>query len=186
MDFRKFVGLIAYLKSENRLLKFAIIVVAVSNVFFGLLSYRAAQMKQIVVVPLTPSKSFVVGPDPDAFYITQVARFVIDNLLTYTPYTVKKQYENVLPLFDSSVFYAYKKVFESFVSDAIQAKLSSVFFINEISYEPRLHIIRISGKKITIFQNSVVDKSYDTYELKYKVKYGQFTILSYKKLKKEK
>ena len=185
MDFKKFTGTIAFLRAENRLLKFAILLIAISNVLFGLLSYTAVRTKQVVVVPLTSTRSILVGRNPDSMYVLQVSRFVLDNLLTYTPYTVKKQYEQVLPLFDPSVYHQYKKIFESFIENASAAKLASVFMIERISHSPENHTIKTVGNKLTLFEDSIVERKTATYELKYTVKYGEFRILSYKKLKEE-
>jgi conjugal transfer pilus assembly protein TraE len=185
MDFKRFTGTIAFLRAENRLLKFAVVVIAASNVFFGLLSYTAVRTKQVVVVPLTPAKSIVVGRKPDPMYVLQVARFVFDSLLTYTPCTVKKQYEQILPLFHPSVYATYKKIFETFVENARQAKLASAFMIDRITHCPQKNVIKVEGQKLTIFEDSIVERKKVTYELRYTVRYGQFRILSYKKLRED-
>ena len=185
MDLKRLTGTFALLRAENRLLKFAVVVIAASNILFGLLAYTAVKTKQVVIVPLTSSR-VIVGRNPDPEYLVQVSRFVFDNLLTYTPYTVKKQYELVLSLFDPSVYEQYKKIFSSFVENAKDAKLASVFIPDKLEHSIKTHTVRITGKKLTLFEDTVVEKKKVIYELKYSFRYGTFRILSYKRVKEEK
>lgn len=183
MDIKNLTGTFAFLKTQNRLLKFAVVVIAASNVLFGLLAYTAVKTKQVVVVPLTSSKVLVANPDP--MYVLQVSRFVFDNLGTYTPWTVKKQYELVLQLFDPSVYHQYKKIFDSFVKTASESKLSSVFIPQRILHCQKKHIVKAEGLKFTFFEDTVVEKKFVIYEIKYRLRYGTLTILSFKRIKEE-
>ena len=185
MDLKNFLGTVGALKAENRLLRFAVILIAASNIIFGYLSFKASRMKQVVVIPLTSSR-VVVSDKVDPEYVLEVSRFVFDNLLTYTPYTVKRQYELVLSLFDPSVYPEYRKVFEQFVRDAEDSKLTSVFIPERIEHSEKTRRVRVTGRKLTLFEDTVVEKKRVIYELEYRVKYGTFMVLSYKRLKEEK
>jgi len=184
MDVKNLAGTLASVKAENRLLKFAVVVIAASNLLFGFLAYTATKYKQVVVVPLTSSR-VLVGRNPDPAYVMQLSRFVFDNLLTYTPWTVKKQYELVLQLFDPSVYRQYKKIFEDFVKTASESKLASVFLPDRILHCPKKHVVKAQGVKLTLLEDTVVEKKLVIYELKYRVRYGTFRILSFKRLKEE-
>ena len=184
MDIKNLAGTLASVKAENRLLKFAVVVIAASNLLFGFLAYTATKYKQVVVVPLTSSR-VLVGKNPDPAYVMQVSRFVFDNLLTYTPWTVKKQYELVLQLFDPSVYRQYRKIFENFVKTASESKLSSVFIPAKFLHCPEKQVIKAEGVKLTLLEDEVVEKKFVVYELKYRVKYGTFRILSFRRVKEE-
>jgi len=184
MDIKNLAGTFASIKAQNRLLKFAVLIIAASNVLFGLLAYTAVRTKQVVVVPLTSSR-VLVGRNPDPVYVMQVSRFIFDNLLTYTPWTVKKQYELVLQLFDPSRYRQYKKIFEDFVKTASESKLSSVFLPDRILHCPEKHVVRARGVKLTLLEDTVVEKKLVIYEMKYEVKYGTFRILSFRRVKEE-
>ena len=170
------------LKFKAKVLQFAVVVIAVSNIFFGFLAYKAVKQKQVVFYPVGYCGQFSVGLEkPSEEYIYAMAQFIAHSLLTYTPQNVRKQYAVVLTLFDSSVQNHFRKVFEDFIDSAETANLSSVFHIEKIQHNPEKQIIVIEGVQSQFMGDEVVETKRQKYYIKYKYDYGTFRIADLKK-----
>lgn len=186
MDFKIFANEYVALKFKVRILQFAVIVIAVSNVIFGFLAYSAVKQKQVVFYPVGYCGQFTVGTgSPSEDYILAMTKFIVHSLLTYTPHTVRKQYSIILTLFAPEVQNKYKKIFEDFVESAETVKLSSVFFIDKIKHDPKNNLILVKGEQIQILSDQVVESKFYTYLIKYRYVYGTFRILDLQKTTEE-
>lgn len=183
MKFEVFKNENSRLFAENRLLKFALILIALSNFVFGIMAYNAVKVKNVVLVPLNLSKPVEIGRSVNEFYVIQMTRFIFDSLFNYTPATVRKQYEVVLSLFDPTVFKKYKQIFERFVADAETVQMASVFFIDKIEHSRKKRIVKVTGKRLDIIGDKVVSQEKVTYMYRYKIVYGQFRLLEFGKAK---
>ncbi len=167
---------------ENTLLKFFIVVIAVSNIY---LTSKAINKEKIILYPVGYCQKIEVNTrTPDNFYILQMARFIFDSFLSFTPSTIEKQYNAVLAIFDPSVYQKYKKIFTSYIEDVKTAKISSSYIIHKIEHYPKKNIVRVKGKRIVFFGDKPIEISDDSYFFKYKFSYGTFRILEYGKADK--
>ncbi len=175
-------NVLARVTAENKLLKFVVVIIALSNVYFGSLAYRALQEKKVVLYPVGYCGKTVVGDrKPDPAYVLQMSRFVFDSLLTFTPSSIRKQYEAVLAVFAPQSYEKYKKAFERYIDDVIVSKISSVFFIDRLEHMPKKNLVRASGRRVIFYADQPIETKSITFAFTYRYHYGEFRILEYGK-----
>ncbi len=180
MDFKIFKNQLARLTAENKLLKFAVVLIALSNVYFGSSALKAVREKKVVLYPVGYCGKIEVGAkEPNEFYVLQMGRFVFDSLLTFTPASIQKQYDAVLAIFDASAYQKFKKLFTSYVEDVKTSKISSVFLIKKIEHSPRKRLVKATGRRIILFGDRPIETKNETFAFTYVYRYGEFRILDY-------
>jgi len=166
---------------ENRLLKLAVVVVAVSNILFGFMAWTATKQKTVLLVPVGFSRPIEAGRTVNEAYILEVARFLADSFLNYTPTTVRKQYEAALQFFAPRVYSQYRKIFDKFVDEAETSQLASAFFVDRVEHSPDSRAIKVTGNKVTMLNDQVIERKTISILIKYKTRYGRFYVTECKR-----
>lgn len=178
MRYDVFLNRTANLLAENRLLKFAILVIAASNVLFGYLSLRAVSYQKVILVPFGFEKKIEVrGNSLSESYVLEVARVTFDLALNYSPATVRSQYELLLTMWDPETYPEYRRRFSALQEEATTGKLVSVFIPESIRHDPARRIVRASGKRLLLLENEkVVESKAAEYAFSYRVRAGRIFI----------
>jgi len=180
MDFKIFKNQLARLTAENKLLKFAVILIALSNVYFGSAALKAVREKTVVLYPVGYCEKMQAGAKkPDEIYILQMARFIFDSLLSFTPASIQKQYDAVLAVFDTRTYPKYKKNFTAYIEDVKTSKISSVFLIDKISHSPKKRLVKAFGKRLILFGDRPIETKSETFAFTYVYRYGEFRVVDY-------
>ena len=160
MRYNVFLNRTANLVGENRLLKFAIVVIALSNVIFGFLTFRAVSYQKVVLIPLSLKNPVeLTGDHLSESYILEMARMIFDLAFNYSPATVKSQYELLLTMWDPETYSKYRRKFSALEDEAQIGKLVSVFIPQSIQHDPKRHIIRATGKRVLLLEGEKVAES---------------------------
>ena len=174
MNIKRYLNEHANLVGENRFLKFVLALVVVSNIIFGILSYKAVKFRTTVLVPFGLNEKITVADRVvDERYLLFLARNVFDLALNYTPATVESQYEILLSIMTPRAYKKYKPVFSRFVDQAKSVKLVSVFVPEKIEHDPNNHVVKAQGYRMLLLEGeNVVEHKRVVQVFKYRVNTG--------------
>lgn len=174
----KYFDKAASLFAANRLLKFFIVIIGVSNIFLGIMAYRAVKYQKTVLIPLDlHSKIILNGDRINQQYLLQFSRDVFDLALNYTPATVKRQYSFLLSMVSPTTYHIYKSEFTTFAEEASIGNMCSAFVIDKLWVNQKKHIVKASGKNLIYLEGAeAINSKYITYAFVYEVREGRLFI----------
>ena len=169
----------AKLLGENRFLKLVIALIALSNVAFGYMAMKAVSYRTTVLVPFGLNEKVVVSDKVvSQRYLLFMAREIFDLALSYTPPTVRKQYELLLTNISPRTYRKYEKVFKQFVEEAEVGKLVSVVLIDSITHNPEKKIVMMEGQRLLMLEaGSAVERKNVRYAFSYEIRQGRLFII---------
>ena len=179
MILEKYLNRTGNLLAENRLLKTALLIIALSTVCFGWLSYSAVNNRKIIIYPVGYSGHIEIqGERVNREYLAYLSRTVFGLLLNYTPASVKSNYEIILSMIAPRSYSRYRRQFQDFVQEASIGQLISTFLIDRLTFEPSKDMVTAVGSRLFILQGSTVaQQTSETYVMKYAIRNGRFMIL---------
>jgi len=164
---------------ENRLLKFIIIVLALTVIFNSFMVYRAVKYQRVVLIPptMTGTVEFVQGRPTDG-YTKDLSRKIVNLAATYSPPTARIQFEELLAFYAPESYPEASKAWYSLASRVEESQVSSVFY---------LLTIKLGDDDIEIFANlkqfagdTLLENASKTYLIHYRLQDGRFYIVSFK------
>jgi len=179
MNFKQYLNEHANLTASNRFLKFILLLVVLSNIFFGFLAYRAVKFRTTVLVPFGLNEKVTVADRVvDERYLLFLARNIFDLALSYTPANVRNQYEILLSIMTPRAYSKYKPQFNRFVEQAEAVRLVSVFMPDgPIHHDPNTRTIRATGRRMLLLEGeNVVESKRVAYMFQYRVNGGTVQI----------
>ena len=169
----------ANLASENRLLKFVVLVIGIAVFVSSIGSYYALHHQQIIIIPPgVENKIIVSGNTVNDEYTRTFARYISSLAFSYNPTTVKKQYEELLTLYDSRSYPKAKTTFYNLADRVEITKVSSVFYIDKIWVDKQKRQIEVQGKRQQYMDDRKVEDKTKVYLIGYKISNGKFKITS--------
>tara|TARA_Y100000589_G_C26990741_1_gene562511 strand:+ start:202 stop:777 length:576 start_codon:yes stop_codon:yes gene_type:complete len=165
--------------AQNRLLKFSIGVLALTVMFNSAMVYRAVKYQRVVLIPptMTGTVEFIQGKPNDS-YLRDISRRIVGLAATYSPPTVRSQFEELLAYFAPEAYPQASKSWYSLASRVEESQVSSVFYLERI---------RVTQSAIEIFGNfrqyagdTLLENSSKTYLIDYRLQDGRFYIVSFK------
>lgn len=178
MNKEKYESIRARLLGENRFLKLVIAIIALSNVAFGYMAMKAVSYRTTVLVPFGLNEQVTVSDRVvNQRYLLFMARQIFGLALSYTPATVKGQYEMLLSLITPETYHKYKALFDRFVDEAETGKLVSVFMSGPISHDSKARIVMVKGERLLLLEGgSVVERKAVRYAFSYEIRQGRLFI----------
>ena len=178
MKYDVFLNRTANLIGENRLLKFAIAVIAVSNVIFGFLTLRAVSYQKVVLIPFgLKSPIELTGDSLSESYVLEMARTIFDLAFNYSPATVKTQYELLLTMWDPETYPKYRRKFSALEDEAETGNLVSIFIPQSVQHDPERRIIRATGKRVLLLEGEkVAESKVAEYAFTYRIRAGRLFV----------
>lgn len=167
----------ANLFAENRLLKFAIVIIGgavILNIFMTQKAFNS--MRVIITPPVVDSKMEITGYGADEQYIKKMSRYILGLALTYTPATAKKQFNELLAMFSPETFQGARQTFNEMAETVETTGTSSVFYIQKIVHDPDASLIEVSGLKRQEIEGVRVQDEKRTYAIGYRFEQGRFWI----------
>lgn len=167
----------ANIASENRLLKFFIVVIGIAVVVSSIYSYRAVRYQKTVIIPPgARDKIEIVGDIVNDEYIKAFTRYVASLAFNYNPVTARKQYAELLMLYDTASYPEGKTVFYNLADKVEMTLTSSVFYIDKIWMDKQKKRIEVQGIHQQYMDNRKIEDKAKTYLIGYSISAGRFRI----------
>lgn len=164
--------------AENRLLKFAVVVLSIGFVWCAYkLEDTKDKVRTIVVPPVLNSKVEISGSWTTDSYVKEYMRYMGALLWNYSPGTARIQFSELLVSWHPSVFDQAKNRLYILADQIEQTKTVSVFFINKIEHNPERMVIEVTGNRRLTQQDQHIEDLTKTYLVNYKVENGRFWIV---------
>ena len=164
---------------ENRLLKFVIVVLSLAVSFNSFMVYRAVKYQRVVLIPpkMTGTVEFVQGKPTDK-YLRDISRRIATLATSYSPPTVRAQFEELLSYFAPESYPDASKLWYSLASRVEESQVSSVYYLEKIKIGD--NFIEIFGNLKQFAGNTPLDNTSKTYIIRYRLHDGRFYALSFK------
>jgi conjugal transfer pilus assembly protein TraE len=168
--------------AENRLLKFAVVIIAVVTVINTCLLYVSLSKERTIVVPPVIDTRFEIrGNVPSEDYIKMMTRYVVSLVLNYTPFTARKQMDEALKLFAPGESYIEaKRMFYSLADTVETAKVTNVFHVDKISVDASRGTIEVQGSKTQVVnEQKTKEQPSAVYLINYRVENARFLLTKF-------
>ncbi len=164
---------------ENRLLKFVIVALSLAVTFNSFMVYRAVKYQRVVLIPpeLTGTVEFVQGKPNDS-YVKDVSRRLVNLAATYSPPTVRAQFEELLAYYAPESYPEASSAWYSLASRVEESQVSSVFYLEKIDSGEGL--IEVFGNLKQFAANTPLENTSKTYQISYRLQDGRFYLISFK------
>jgi len=164
---------------ENRLLKFIIMVLALTVIFNSFMVYRAVKYQRVVLIPptMTGTVEFVQGRPTDG-YTKDLSRKIVNLAATYSPPTARIQFEELLAYYAPESYPEASKAWYSLASRVEESQVSSVFYLLTIKLGD--NDIEVFGNLKQFAGDTLLENSSKTYLIHYRLQDGRFYIVSFK------
>ncbi len=179
MHLKNFLNHVGRLRAENRLLKFAVLVIGVLVCVNTVMLQKAlTSQRTILVPPGLDTKVEVRGDQVDDQYVMHFARYVSALAFTFHQGNVQKQFEELLLLFAPEAYSSGKTTFHNLAAKVLETRLNQVFQIDKVSIDQDQKRIEVFGMRRQFIDDKRVDTVAITYILEYRISDGKFLLLS--------
>ncbi len=163
--------------TENRLLKFAMLVLGIATVINSFMVYRALKYQRTILIPpqMTGTVEFVRGK-PTENYLKDIARRITSLGATYSPATARVQFEELLFYFTPESYPEESKAWYSLAGRIEESQVSSVFYLEKITL--RKERIEVFGDLQQFTGDTRLLNISKTYIINYRLQDGRFFLLS--------
>ena len=162
---------------ENRLLKFCFVCMAIAFLYNSFQVHRAVQYQRTILIPpkMTGEIEFVEGK-PNDKYVRDMSRTIANLAATYSPSTVRENFEELLYYFHPRSYPNESEKWYSLASRAEDGLVSSVFYLDKITLGET--VIELFGQIIQHTGDTLLENTTRTYLVEYQIERGRFYILS--------
>jgi conjugal transfer pilus assembly protein TraE len=174
-----FVKKASNLYAENRLLKFAVVIIGMTTIINTGLLYASMSHQRTILIPSGMNvQASVTKNTADPDYLRQMARYVSGLALNYTPATARSQFEELLSLYAVDTFADNKSMLYDLADTIEKTVTGSVFHPQKFMLNDEKQWIEIFGPKTLYLQDlKSGDTELKTYLLKYRMVDGKFQII---------
>ena len=166
--------------TENRLLKFAIIVLAAAVVVNSFLVFRAIKYQRVVLIPpqMTGTVEFVQGK-PTETYIKDLGRRIINLATTYSPATARAQFDELLTYYAPESYPVASKEWYSLASRVEESQVSSTFYLESFKYGGKVgkDTLELFGNSRQFADDVMIENRSKTFIIKYCLQDGRLYII---------
>lgn len=164
---------------ENRLLKFAVGVMAIAVSFNSFMTYRAVKYQRTILIPptVTGTVEFVQGK-PTKSYIKDISRRIVNLATSYSPPTARGQFEELLALYTPEAYPEAAKSWYSLAGRIEESQVSSVFYLEKIKLADSN--IEVFGNLLQFAGDVLLEKASKTYLINYRIRDGRFEMNEFK------
>jgi len=177
MDMKLYLQKTSNLFGENRLLKFAIMIIGITTIINTVMLTTVSQKEKIVLIPPTlGSDLFVTGKDASDEYIRGITRYIMSLYLNYSSISIRGQIEDLMALYEPKSFAQNEGKFTQFINDIVRSRLASSYYIMKVSINRDKQIIIVDGLRKQHMHEKVVYSEKEKYEIYYKFNDSKFLI----------
>ena len=162
---------------ENRLLKFCLVCLTIAFCYNSYQVHRAVNNQRTILIPpkLTGQIEFVQGK-PNEKYIRDISRTIANLASTWSPATVRENFEELLYYFAPESFPQASERWYSLASRAEEGLVSSTFYLEKINFDNSE--IELFGQLVQYTGNTPLENTTRTYLVQYRIDQGRFYVLS--------
>lgn len=177
MKLKAYVGQIDNITAENRLLKFVVCVVGLSNVISMVMAYKAVTYTKTIVLPPVVDRNIeITGNDANDDYFKMYAKYIMTLLANYTPSTFADQSRDLLNLC-SPGFRPNMENKTTDMNDGIQKlDITSVFHPSKIVIDRKNKSLTVTGNREQTAKGILVQQGVKIYIVYYEFNNGRFFI----------
>lgn len=166
-------------KGENRLLKFFIVVIGIATLINTGIMVKALSYQRVIIIPPDlKEKTTIEGNKLDEVYVSTFVRYVSSLAFSYTPATVRRQFDELLLHFDPTAYPNGKTSFYNLAEKVLETKVTQAFYINNITVNTETKKIEIDGTKRQYIDDRKIEDGRKSYYIDYTVLNGRFSILA--------
>ena len=166
--------------TENRLLKFVIVVLGLTVVVNSFLVNRAIKYQRVILIPpkLSGNIEFVEGKPSDQ-YIRDMARRIVGLAATYSPATSRSQFNELLALYAPEEYPGAAKAWYALAGRVEESQVSNVFYLRNLILDNAEQRLEIIGDRRQFAEDKLIDAAPKNYEVRYRLDSGRFYLLSF-------
>ncbi|TYO96793.1 conjugal transfer pilus assembly protein TraE [Geothermobacter ehrlichii] len=166
--------------ATNRLLMLIVVLIGGLTLFNTLMLQVALNRQAVVLVPPgLKDRASLTASTISEDYAREMARYVTSLLLTYSPGTIRRQYEEVLALIAPEKFAEMQKALMEAVDTVEVATVSRAFFVTRMELKPDEKVIEVTGIEKTFVQDQKTDERQKVYAIGFSVRGGRFYVTSF-------
>jgi len=133
-------------RAQNRLLKFAVSIIALAVMVLGVFTYGAVKHQKVVVVPVgLQSQVWVGGNDASDEYIKHTSRYLALLLLHYTPTNAAEQFEDFMRFVPPERFSDFQAQLAQILDKVKMLNVTSVFHVQEVLLNRQQRQVEVKG-----------------------------------------
>jgi conjugal transfer pilus assembly protein TraE len=165
------------LMAENRLLKFAVLVIGITVIYNTFMVRHALHThRTILVPPAIKSTMEIHGNSASDAYIKHFTRYIMGLAFQYSPATARYQFEELLSMFSPSSFPRAQKMFYDLADTIETAQISNVFYIQKMVLDSARKQVEVTGLKRQYVHDVKSEEGTKTYIVVYEFEDGRFMI----------
>ena len=165
------------IKAENRLLKFAVVIIAIACVVSALLSYSALKyQKTIILPPVVDRRIEISGNNVNDDYIKLFTRYTTGLIFNYTPHTFRGQGNELLRFVTPESYNTFNSRLTVMADNIEKLLVSSVFYIQKMSINQAKREITVQGLRQQFSHSLPIKNKQKKYIMGYKIIDGRFYI----------
>lgn len=169
----------AELLKKNKILAAVLLCLCATIILQAFFLYKTASNVKVVIYPVGYNKKIVISKtEVDQEYLYYLSRSIFDLYLSYTPLSIKENYEALLSLMTPHAVAVYKPLFEKIIDEVSAGKLLSIFNAQNLQLDVKNHRVIVKGRRFILLEGSqtVVDSTSEVYAFEYKVNNFKFQI----------
>lgn len=181
MNIRNYKNLKDKLIKENSLLKFTVLIMAILVAYLvNTVITRTNSQRTVFMPPQATYKEFwVSGDQVSQSYLYNIGTFIAYNLLNVSKDNANLLISNILPLVDSSNYYAVKKELQETFNYIIENQLSRTFYIGSVKPDEKVpNRLIVQGSLNDSISTKIIKTEKVKLLIDYKIQYGLFTIIN--------
>jgi len=166
--------------TENRLLKFVLVILALAVVANSFLVNRAIRYQRVILIPanLNDRVEFVEGKPSDR-YLRELARRIVGLAASYSPATARSQFNELLGLYAPEEYPGAAKVWYALAGRVEESRVSNAFYLRNLILDSAGQRLEIIGDTRQFAEDRLIEAATKTYEIRYRLEDGQFHLLSF-------
>ena len=174
------------LKAAVRLLMFFVVVIGFGLFYLGFKVERAANSQRTILIPGLDSKIEFTGDDLSDESADLYARRVVMLRASFSPGTVRKNFNQLLKLFAPESYPDAWKLYYDFADKIETANVTSTYFIDKIEINKQNKTIIVTGENRKFKNNTPLSDAVIQYTIGYRIDQGQFQVLNIDEKEKSK
>ena len=180
MKFKLFEQMMSNLRSENKLLKFVVIVIGCVQLWNSHKIDTAMKYQRTILIPLgLDQKVTIVGDRASDGYLKVFARIISNLAFNYNSASARGQFGELLQYFTPETFPAAKTEFYSMADTIERTRVSSSFVISKpVEIDSEKQTMKVTGTQRQWVESNFIDTSEKNYLIAFQMTDGQFRVTS--------
>lgn len=147
MDYRYAKSVIAKLSAQIKWLIVGISGLLLANILLVLLLWHQSGRHNTILIPANLHDSAqITDHSISSTYLEAMALMLVNDRLNITPKTIRGSSQNLLRFVDPKYYAVFEQKLNVDASEVTSAKVSSVFYVNQVHTDPKVLTVVIGGQ----------------------------------------